>query len=193
MMHLQSFFFQQPKELRTQIAEDGAIWFVAKDVCDFLEIVNSKDAIKVLDEDEVGKSHLTDALGREQETNIINEPGLYKLIFRSNKPMAKQFYRWVTQEVLPQIRKTGSYGKKQYRVNGRHGRKLIEAMPLHLDVIGAIRSKMLWGDISLMTRDLELNRDRVKNYLGGLVQKPKLEILQRMQQWVNDNRTKMNS
>ena len=88
---------------------DGEPWFVAKDVCNVLGIVNNKDAIKALDEDEVGKIYLTDALGRKQETNIVNESGLYNLIFRSNKPEARAFRKWVTSVLLPVVRKTGKY------------------------------------------------------------------------------------
>lgn len=81
-------------------------WFVAKDVCDVLELTNPTIAISELDEDERAKYYL----GRQGETNIINEPGLYSLIFRSRKPEAKTFKRWVTHEVLPAVRKTGGYG-----------------------------------------------------------------------------------
>ena len=84
-------------------------WFVAIDVCRILEIRNSRDAINNLDEDEKGVA-ITDTPGGMQEMNIVSEPGLYKLIFRSRKPEAKQFTRWVTHEVLPAIRQQGAYG-----------------------------------------------------------------------------------
>ena len=83
-------------------------WFVAVDVCRILEIKNSRDAVKRLDEDEKGVV-LTDTLGGEQEVQIINESGFYTLILRSRKPEAKAFRRWVTHEVLPSIRKYGYY------------------------------------------------------------------------------------
>lgn len=88
---------------------DGNPWWVAKDVCDVLGHSNHKVALQALDRDEVRKVYLTDTLGRKQKTNIINESGLYILIMRSNKPEAKRFKRWVTHELLPTIRKTGSY------------------------------------------------------------------------------------
>jgi phage antirepressor YoqD-like protein len=62
-----------------------------------------------LDSDDVSLTYITDSLGRQQQTNIINESGLYSVILRSDKPEAKAFKRWVTHEVLPQIRKTGGY------------------------------------------------------------------------------------
>ncbi len=88
---------------------DGEVWLVAKDVCGVLGIQNHKDAILALDDDEKRGVAITDSIGREQITNVINEPGLYKLTFKSRKPAAKEFTRWVTHEVLPQIRKTGFY------------------------------------------------------------------------------------
>ena len=94
--------------LRTLTDEAGEPWFVAKDVCDILEISNSRDAVSKLDSDEKGVAN-TDTLGGAQQASIISEPGLYKLIMRSRKPEAKEFQRWVTHEVLPQIRRTGGY------------------------------------------------------------------------------------
>ena len=107
MNELQVFNYQS-KEVST-IVKGGEIWWVAKDVCDVLEIANHRDATSRLDEDEKDAVGLTDAIGREQNTTIISEPGLYKLIARSDKPEAKIFDRWVRHEVLPSIRKTGSY------------------------------------------------------------------------------------
>lgn len=91
--------------LRTLTDENGEPWFVAKDVCDILEISNPSDALKRLDDDERSRFNL----GRQCETNIVNEAGLYVLVLGSRKPEAHEFKRWVTHEVLPQIRKTGGY------------------------------------------------------------------------------------
>lgn len=68
-----------------------------------------KDAVKRLDEDEKSGVVLTDPHGRQQETNCINEPGLYALVLGSRKPEAKAFKRWITHEVIPSIRRTGGY------------------------------------------------------------------------------------
>lgn len=92
------------------IVREGEPWFVAKDVCDVLEIGNSRDALSRLDEDEKDVGN-TDTLGGQQEMNIISESGLYSLIFRSRKPEAKRFRKWVTGEVLPSLRKYGCYGE----------------------------------------------------------------------------------
>lgn len=81
-------------------------WFVAKDVCDILELGNPRSSLALLDEDEKDV-HSMDTLGGKQEMTIISEPGLYSLILRSRKSEAKAFKRWVTHEVIPSIRKTG--------------------------------------------------------------------------------------
>ncbi|WP_269543227.1 BRO-N domain-containing protein [Cerasicoccus fimbriatus] len=88
---------------------DGEAWFVAKDLCDAIGIANSRDALGRLDDDEKDAVGVTDAIGREQRQSIVSESGMYNLIFQSRKPEAKRFRKWVTAEVLPSIRKTGSY------------------------------------------------------------------------------------
>lgn len=90
------------------IEKDGEPWFVAKDVCNVLELANPRSSMALLDEDERGV-HSMDTPSAKQEMAIISEAGLYSLILRSRKPEAKAFKRWVTHEVLPSIRKTGAY------------------------------------------------------------------------------------
>lgn len=98
--------------LRTLTDKAGESWFVAKDVCDILEISNPSDALKRLDDDERSRVNL----GRQGETNIVNEAGLYVLVLGSRKPEAHEFQRWVTHEVLPSIRKHGGYMAGQERM-----------------------------------------------------------------------------
>jgi len=88
---------------------DGEPWWVAKDVCEILDLGDTHKAVERLDDDERNLIPVTDSLGRLQETYIVNEAGLYSLILGSRKPEAKEFKRWITHEVIPQIRKTGSY------------------------------------------------------------------------------------
>ena len=99
-------FNYESKEVRVIQDDNGKPWWVAFDVCEVLGLSNTTEALKGLDEDE--KSTLRISEGGP-ERNIINEPGLYSLIIRSNKPEAKKFKRWITHEVLPAIRKTGKY------------------------------------------------------------------------------------
>jgi prophage antirepressor-like protein len=93
-------------------------WFVAQDVCDVLDIAEARSAIRSLPEDEKGVQTLHTP-GGTQKLLILYEPGLYRLIFRSTKPEAEEFRRWVFHEVLPAIRKTGEYRSKE---RGRYQR-----------------------------------------------------------------------
>nr|UVX46404.1 MAG: antirepressor protein KilAC domain [Bacteriophage sp.] len=105
---IQTFNFNTA-ELRTLTDENGDPWFVAKDVCDILEISNNRDAISQLDSDEKNTVVISDGIPGNPNKTIISEPGLYKLIMRSRKPEAREFQRWVAHEVLPTIRKHGIY------------------------------------------------------------------------------------
>ena len=84
---------------------NGEPWFVAVDVCSVLDLSNPTIAVSRLDEDERAKFNL----GRQGDATIVNEPGLYTLVLGSRKPEAKAFKRWITHEVLPNIRKHGVY------------------------------------------------------------------------------------
>ena len=84
-------------------------WFVAKDVCNCLEINNSRQALIRLDDDEKSSVILNDGTPGNPEKSIVNEYGLYSLVLSSRKPEAKEFKRWITHDVIPQIRKTGQY------------------------------------------------------------------------------------
>ena len=101
------------QQVRT-VEKDGEAWFVAKDVCDILGLENSREALRGLDADELMSVRVTSG-GQKREVNAVNESGLYNLIFKSRKPEAKQFRRWVTHEVLPDIRKHG-VSKKRFPV-----------------------------------------------------------------------------
>lgn len=104
MNDIQIFENAEFGKVRT-VMKDGEPWFVASDVCESLELSNPTVSINRLDRDERAKFNL----GRQGEANIVNEYGLYNLILGSRKPEAKKFKRWITHEVLPSIRKTGSY------------------------------------------------------------------------------------
>ncbi|MDX3354168.1 BRO family protein [Streptomyces sp. ME01-24h] len=88
---------------------DGEPWFVGRDACEALGIADARASLNLLDEDDRDSVPVTDSLGRQQPTIIINEPGLYSLILRSRRPEAKAFKRWITHDVIPSIRRTGSY------------------------------------------------------------------------------------
>jgi prophage antirepressor-like protein len=105
---LPEIFRFKGQRVRTFI-KDGEPWFVAKDVCYVLEVINVSQALSRLEEDEKDGICLNDTVGRVNTASIVNEYGLYSLVMSSRKPEAREFKRWVTHEVIPSIRKTGSY------------------------------------------------------------------------------------
>lgn len=107
MNNIQIFKYEN-NDVRT-VELNGEPRFAFKDVCAVLGISNHKMTAQRLDADEVILTDLTDSMGRQQETTVINESGLYNVILRSDKPEAKPFRKWVTSEVLPSIRKNGGY------------------------------------------------------------------------------------
>ena len=109
MQELQIFKNEEFGEVRT-VTIDNEPWFVGKDIAEALEYNEPHKAInRHVSEDDRMKHPVTDSTGREQEAWIINESGLYALIFGSKLESAKRFKHWVTSEVLPAIRKTGGY------------------------------------------------------------------------------------
>jgi prophage antirepressor-like protein len=125
MNELQQVFDFRGQEVRTVVQNDEP-WFIAADVCKVLEIKNVTQALQRLDEDERSMFNI----GRQGDANIVNEPGLYELIFSSRKSEAKMFKKWVKQEVLPSVRKTGQYSNVKV-LNER--RALIESLKLTAD------------------------------------------------------------
>lgn len=103
--------FQKPEFGRVRcFVIDGEPWFVAKDVCECLEIVNPTQAVMRLDSDEKSTLSLNEG---GPDRNIVNECGVYNLVLGSRKQEAKAFKRWIVHEVIPQIRKTGNYSVNQ--------------------------------------------------------------------------------
>ena len=102
------FFFESAPVRTAEI--DGAPWFVAADVCSALGFGNARQAVAThVDSDDVQQMDTIDSMGRTQSINVVNESGMYALTFGSKLESAKRFKKWVTSEVLPAIRKTGSY------------------------------------------------------------------------------------
>lgn len=100
-------FPETGQRVRVVEGPDGEPWFVARDVCDCLELVNTTRALCELDDDE--KCELSEFESSGRRPLIISEPGLYSLILRSRKPQARTFKRWITHDVLPALRRTGHY------------------------------------------------------------------------------------
>ena len=130
--------FNNPEfgDVRT-IMIDGEPWFVGRDVANALGYARERDAIaNHVDKDDAVKHGVTDSIGREQQTTVINESGLYSLIFGSKLESAKKFKKWVTSEVLPQLRKTGSYGTSKLPQTP------MELLELHYEAIKQVDKKV---------------------------------------------------
>lgn len=110
MANIQVFEYQNNK-VRT-VDVDGEAWFVLKDVCEVLHLGTTAKVAERLDDDEKGMNQIHTP-GGTQNVTVVNESGLYHVILRSDKPEAAPFRRWVTNDVLPEIRKTGSYNAPQ--------------------------------------------------------------------------------
>ena len=129
MEQLKIFENEEFGQVRT-INIDGEPWFVGKDVAKILGYKDTSDAMRrhVDDEDKLTRC-FTDS-GQKRELYIINESGLYSVILSSKLPSAKRFKRWVTSEVLPVIRKTGSYEMDDYSPEMKailmHDKKLVK-------------------------------------------------------------------
>ncbi|EHD2107723.1 Bro-N domain-containing protein [Salmonella enterica] len=132
------FNFESDCQVRAVII-DGAPWFVAMDVCRAIGIANHRDAVRKLDSDEKGVGS-TDTLGGEQETTIISESGLYTLILRCRDAVTPgtipyRFRKWVTGEVLPQIRRTGRYVREELSPADKAQKVVASFMPAILEAM----------------------------------------------------------
>ncbi|MEX3020229.1 Bro-N domain-containing protein [Kluyvera sp. STS39-E] len=118
---------------------NGEPWFVAMDVCRAIGIANHRDAVRKLDADEKGVGS-TDTLGGEQEATIISESGLYTLVLRCRDAVTPgtipyRFRKWVTSEVLPQIRRTGRYVREELSPADKAQKVVASFMPAILEAM----------------------------------------------------------
>ena len=110
--------------VRTSIEQDGSVWFCLADVCRVLHIKNPRRVAREMLKQEGVRKAYAPTNGGEQEITIINEPNLYRVIFRSNKVEARQFQDWEFEEVLLQIRQTGMY--QQYSLLDQYNKAVLE-------------------------------------------------------------------
>lgn len=189
MSNIQIFNYNSV-EVRT-IQNDGEPWFVLRDVCNVLGLGTPARVAERLDPDEVSQTHITDSMGRQQETTIINESGLYNVILRSDKPEAKPFRKWVTSEVLPTIRRHGMYATPdtvekmladpdttikllETIKQERAARLALEAQAeadkpkvLFADAVSASHTSILVGDLAKLLRQngVEIGQNRLFSFL----------------------------
>lgn len=189
-MKLEIFKFKE-NEVRTQVV-NGEPYFVGKDVAEILDYKEpNKSIVRHVDEDDRMKHPITDNIGRTQEMYIINESGLYSLILKSKLPQAKEFKRWVTSEVLPNIRKHGAYMTEQTLENAltnpdflislatqlkeeQNKRKELETTikqqepkVIFADAVSASKSSILVGALAKLLRQngINIGQNRLFTYL----------------------------
>lgn len=107
MSALQQFLYAG-HEVRT-LQMDGEPWFVLADLCTVLGLRNATMISQRIDPDALSQAEVIDSMGRKQTASVVNEAGMYEVVIRSDKPEAVKFRRWITGEVLPVLRKTGTY------------------------------------------------------------------------------------
>ena len=152
------------------VMKDGEPWFVAKDVCDILDLDDPSMAVGRLDEDETGEANVCTTAG-PRELLTVNESGLYSLVFTSRKPEAKRFRKWVTSTVLPEIRKTGSYQGPDGGYIGLKGdevdyeRWLLERALLDAQIIAIEMQRIGVHFLQQMTDDPEMGAARANQNL----------------------------
>lgn len=146
------FVFEGEQALRVLMRGDEP-WFVATDVCRIIGVSNVTTTVKVLDEDERGLC-FSKTPGGSQEMNIISESGLYTLMFRSRDAVtpgsaAHRFRRWVTGEVLPQIRRTGRYDLANEAAQIRQEAAQMRQVGMVLKIFGIEAARRLWLQLKL--------------------------------------------
>ncbi len=182
MNELKVFNSEEFGDVRT-VTINGDPWFVGKDVAAALGFTNPRDAISthVFDEDKGVES--IDTLGGKQKMTVINESGLYALVFGSRLKSAQRFKHWVTSEVLPAIRRTGGYqmpapqGKELLALAVLEAQKTIEAQNTEIermkpkaifaDAVSASTSSILIGDLAKLLRQngVDIGQKRLFEYL----------------------------
>lgn len=172
--------FENPDFGKVRTMEiDGEPYFVGKDVALILGYSKPENALSAhVDEDDTLKQGVTDSLGREQNTTVINESGLYSLILSSKLPKAKEFKRWVTSEVLPSIRKHGAYAVDELindpelaikaftalKEERMKNKQLETTVAVQTQQISELKPKATYYDVILNCKDLVSATEIAKDY-----------------------------
>lgn len=176
-----SVFNFQSNEVRV-INRDGEIWFIASDVAAVLKYRDAANMTRILDDDEKG-THIVSTPSGDQTMVVINESGLYHAVLKSRKPEAKPFRKWVTADVLPSIRKTGSYTLPRVAISPEQKAALFAIVSRRAGDSGKLRAQ-LWSRhnshfrIAKYEELLAIHFDDAVHYLETLeLSAPKQEAL----------------
>lgn len=178
-MSMQVFHYEEDQADFRVIDRHGEPWFVLNEVCARIGISNAPDAARRLDADEKDTIGITDSIVRARQTAIINESGLYSLILTSRKAEARLFKKWVTSEVLPSIRKTGTYGGKVPAFIKRFNENWDRVPSTHFSVINELVYR-LWGR-------LEMVGHTMADYApSGKQNRPDVSVGRRFAAWLDE-------
>jgi prophage antirepressor-like protein len=180
---MQIFEYEDNDQFRV-IDREGEPWFVLTEVCKKIGIANPRDAASRLDDDEKDGVGISDAMDREQKTTVISESGLYSLVLRSSKPEAKRFKKWITSEVLPSIRKTGSYGGHVPAFIKRYNENWNRVSAGHFSVINELVVR-LWGRLEMVGH---MMADRAPN---GTQLRPDTSVGKLFAKWLDENHPRL--
>ena len=163
--------------------------FVAVEVCEALDLSNATDRLKALDDDEK-LTYVLDRAGQKRMVNLVNESGLYHLIFISRKAEARVIRKWVTNEVLPSIRKTGHYGIAP-RAPKALRKPRVKPRDRSAELGVFFRELRLWvrsSDVDETAAMMGVGRSHVLQVLGGA--KPGVDVLEILVAYAKENREK---
>lgn len=177
-LSMQVFHYEEDETDFRVFDRSGEPWFVLSDVARKIGVKNTSDLASRLDDDEKGVATI-DTPGGRQRVRIINESGLYSAILGSSKPQAKRFKKWVTSEVLPSIRKTGSYGGKVPAFIKRFNANWDRVPSSHFSVINELVYR-LWGRLEMVGHTMA---DRAPN---GKQNRPDVSVGRRFAAWLDD-------
>lgn len=170
-------FYSKDESDFSHVIIDKEPWFIAKDICDLLELSNVTESLKALESYEKLTSVILRA-GQMRKVNFINESGLYRLIFRSRKPEAKAFQEFVVCEVLPQIRKTGKYSHGNKPTMSQEAKKLLSKVSVYL----------VKGDVSKVAKSIGRSVSHVSAVKNG--RKISHYVMRALVEKANENKKK---
>jgi prophage antirepressor-like protein len=164
---LRLFTFTPDNQIRVEIINNEP-WFVARDICHALGIVNSRKATSVLEDDEksgviISYTRSKGLATQRRKMIAVNESGLYTLIFQSRKPIARKFRKWVTSEMLPTLRKIGEYQTRKRRSHNAP----VPANSNIAQLLQLIAGYLQKGDRKIIANQLDVNPVSVTNVLSG--------------------------
>ena len=175
------WMFEGREPVRAHLDDQGNPWFVAKDVCRALGILDHQQAVEGLEEDEIGGYTVPTMTSKgEREMRVISESGLFALIFKSRKEQARAFQKWITGTVLPEIRKTGGYRISELQAELDALRRELAIQNIIVETAGA---KLKSGQITRAI-DFAVGDAKIRARLRGEDEMDDLYVSQRLEHWI---------